>query len=168
MMHRILVAVLFLLASNAGLEAQQRRAPLDPGSRVRVSAPGVFAAPVTGTVVAADADWLQLASADPAEKTWVRLRFVDEVEVSRGTARRQRTWKGSSWGAFLGFGMGVIAGALASKELPTTTGQSVALGGLGVGLVGGGIGAAIGAAIPARERWQGYVMSHAVAPPLTR
>ncbi|HEX2095184.1 MAG TPA: hypothetical protein VHG28_22495 [Longimicrobiaceae bacterium] len=168
MKHRVLLSALLLLAPYGALAAQERpAAAFQPGARVRITAPGLQPEQLTGTVVSVDSEWVHVASRDPEAQTWMRLEFVDAVEVSRGTNRRYRTWKGSSWGAFLGFGMGVISGALASKNLPTTIEQSAALGGIGVGLIGGGIGAAIGALIPARERWQPYRMTQVPAPAAT-
>lgn len=170
--HLPILALALVLGPVRGLAAQTpAQAPtqgplrLDPGTRIRVTAPTLTPGKVVGNAVSIDHEWLSLTQPDSASQSWIRLAFVDTVEVSRGRSRRRRALKGSSWGAFLGGGLGVIAGGLAAKNLPTNSQESAALGAVGVGLVGGLIGAAIGAIRPGPERWQPYVLLHDPLPP---
>ncbi|MBV9774348.1 MAG: hypothetical protein JO040_10385 [Gemmatimonadetes bacterium] len=169
--HLPLLALALALAPCRGLAAQASTPGplrLDPGTRIRVSAPTLTPDKVVGSAVSIDHEWLSFTRPDSASRgsqTWVRLAFVDTIEVSRGRSRRRRALKGSSWGAFLGGSLGIIAGGLAAKELPTSSEESAALGAVSVGLVGGAIGAAIGAIRPGKERWQPYVLLHNPLPP---
>ncbi|HEV2148689.1 MAG TPA: hypothetical protein VGR37_14895 [Longimicrobiaceae bacterium] len=153
------------LALPGALAAQQQPAPLlAPGARVRIVAPVLSADKISGTVVSADSGWVHLRSTDPASERWMRLSLVESAEVSLGRNRGARAFRGSTWGGFLGFGLGVIVGAQLASELPTGVATSAALGAVGVGLLGGGIGAGIGAITP-RERWQPSRFPRAVVSP---
>jgi hypothetical protein len=160
----LVLAVGLALAAPCGLAAQQKAPPLVPGARVRIVAPALSQERISGTVVSVDSDWVHLASMEPAADRWLHLSLVDSADVSLGKNRRGRAFKGSTWGAFLGFGAGVISGALLARNLPTGVATSAAIGAVGVGLVGGGIGAGIGALTP-RERWRGYRVTYVAAPP---
>ena len=159
----LVLAAGLALAAPCGLAAQQKAPPLAPGARVRIVAPALSQEKIAGTVVSVDSDWVHLASTEPAAERWLHLSLVDSADVSLGKNRGRRAFKGSTWGAFLGFGAGVISGALLAQNLPTGVATSAALGAVGVGLVGGGIGAGIGALTP-RERWQPYNYTYAAAP----
>ncbi|HEU0079992.1 MAG TPA: hypothetical protein VFQ76_20260, partial [Longimicrobiaceae bacterium] len=159
----LVLAAGLALAAPCGLAAQQKAPPLAPGARVRIVAPALSQEKISGTVVSVDSDWVHLASTEPAAERWLHLSLVDSADVSLGLNRGRRAFKGSTWGAFLGFGAGVISGALLAQHLPTGVATSAALGAVGVGLVGGGIGAGIGALTP-RERWQAYNYTYAAAP----
>lgn len=163
MKNALVLAAGLALAAPCGLAAQQKVPPLAPGARVRIVAPALSEERISGTVVSVDSSWVHLASTDPAVDRWLHLSLVDSAEVSLGRNRRARAFKGSTWGGFLGFGAGVISGALLARNLPTGVATSAVLGAVGVGLVGGGIGAGIGALTPG-ERWQPYRLTHAGPP----
>lgn len=163
MKNALVLAAGLALAAPCGLAAQQKPAPLVPGARVRIVAPALSQHKISGTVVSVDSGWVHLASTEPAADRWLHLSVVDSADVSLGKNRGRRAFKGSTWGAFLGFGAGVISGALLARNLPTGVATSAALGAVGVGLVGGGIGAGIGALTP-RERWQPYRVTYVPAP----
>lgn len=164
MKNALALAAGLALALPCGLAAQQKVPPLVPGARVRLVAPVLSQERISGTVVSVDSEWVHIASTEPAADRWLHLSLVDSADVSMGKDRRQRAFKGSTWGAFLGFGAGGIAGALLARNLPTGVATSAGLGAMGLGLMGGGIGAGIGALTP-REIWQPYRVRYAGAQP---
>ena len=167
MKHFLALAAVMAVCAPGALAAQQNPAgPLTPGARVRIVAPVLSAATINGTVVSVDSSWVHLSSEDPATERWLHLSLVESAELSLGKNRRRRAFKGSTWGAFVGFGAGAITGALVAQHLPTGVATSAALGAFSVAVVGGGIGAGIGALTP-RERWQPYQFTYrpAVAAP---
>ncbi|HEX2188846.1 MAG TPA: hypothetical protein VHG51_08115 [Longimicrobiaceae bacterium] len=165
MKRTLALAAALTLGASGVLRAQQAPPALAQGARVRIAAPALSQDPISGTVLSVDSGWVHLSSADPAAERWLHLSMVESAELSLGKDRGRRAFRGSTWGAFLGVGAGVISGALLARNLPTGVGTSAAIGAVGVGLLGGGIGAGIGALTP-RERWRPYrFTAAATAPP---
>lgn len=162
--HLPLAALALALAPFHGAAAQGPLR-LEPGTRIRVSAPSISQRKIVGEAVSIDSEWLHFARPDSATEAWLRLPFVDTVEVSLGRGRARRALRGSTWGAFVGGSLGGIAGALTAKNFSTNIPETAGLGVLGVGVTGGMIGAAIGALRPGRERWKSYVLLHTPLPP---
>lgn len=155
-MRRIL-ALLPLLCLADEARAQSFAHWLEPGTRVRVTAPALEPPRVAGDVALLGPDTLVLARG--SERLSIANARIDLIEVSRGPDRRRGAWRGTIFGALVGAGLGVTFGALGAHDLPTGVGASAALGFLGGGLVGGGAGAGVGAVL-APERWQGYRIQH--------
>lgn len=162
-MHRWLLPLLLLLVAASGASAQEAAVPLDPGVRVRVTLQNTDSARVTGSVLAMSWDSLVIAESPTGDlaREWTSIRLV---EVSEGRSRRWSAVRGATWGAFLGVAAGTISGALAAKSIPYTPGESMALGGVGLGLVGSTLGAGVGALF-VTERWRPYVAGRSRVPP---
>ncbi|MET0396665.1 MAG: hypothetical protein ABW277_07575 [Longimicrobiaceae bacterium] len=164
-MRWILLLASSLCLASGELRSQSFAHWLEPGTRVRVTAPALEPARVAGNVALLHPDTLVL------ERRGRRLPIanarIDLIEVSRGLDRRRGAWRGTILGALVGAGLGVTFGALGAQDLPTGIGTSAALGFLGGGLVGGGLGAGVGAVF-APERWQGYRIEHPTAAALRR
>lgn len=155
-MRRILVlAPLLCLAGE--LRAQSFSHWLEPGTRVRVTAPALQPPRVAGDVALLRPDTLVLARG--GERLAIANARIDLIEISQGPDRRRGAWRGTIFGALVGAGLGATFGALGAQDLPTGVGASAALGFLGGGLVGAGLGAGAGAVF-APERWQGYRIEH--------
>jgi hypothetical protein len=155
-MRRILfLAPLLLLAGE--LRAQSFSHWLEPGTRVRVTAPTLQPPRIAGDVALLRPDTLVLARG--GERVPIANARIDLIEVSQGLDRRRGAWRGTIFGALVGAGLGATFGALGAQDLPTGVGTSAALGFLAGGLVGGGLGAGAGAVF-APERWQGYRVEH--------
>lgn len=150
---RIAALAAVLLASPA--LAQQGSDGLT-GTRVRVTAPNFFPAPIRGTVTSYNHLGLTVlredTTADSAVSVTVPLRAVARLDRFAGGSASSTAWYRGRLGAFVGAGLGLIAGPLSAKVTGRGVGQSAMLGGA-VGLVSGfTVGAVIGAASP-RERW---------------
>lgn len=153
-MFRFLSLVLLLGSATLPLRAQDSPLPLEPGSRVRVTLAAEDSARITGDFLTMD--WRGVVIEHPVGPSTRRWNAVRLVEVSRGRSRSWTALRRGSYGAFVGMAAGTIAGALLAKELPTSTGESMILGGVGLGMIGGGIGSGLGLIYP-YERWEPYV-----------
>lgn len=151
-----------LLCAAGPASAQRFEHWLEPGTRVRVTAPALGPSRPTGEVAALLPDTLVLARRGDDRLAIPNLR-IDLIEVSQGLDRRRGAWKGAMLGALVGAGIGGIFGALGSQHLPTDVAASAGLGFVGGGLLGGGVGAGTGALF-APERWQPYRIEHDAAP----
>lgn len=122
------------------------------GTRVRVTAPNFLPTPVTGIVTAYRQDGLRVATEGTADTVLLPLRAISRLDKFAGGSRSSTAWYRGRWGAFLGLGLGLIAGPATAQLTDRDMGESAALGGvigLGTGFV---IGTAMGAASP-KERW---------------
>lgn len=142
-----------LLASPA--LAQQGRDVLT-GTRVRVTAPHFFPAPIRGTVTSYTHLALTVAredtTADSVVSVTVPLRAVSRLDRFAGGSASSTAWYRGRLGGFVGAGLGLIAGPLTARTTGRGVGESALIGG-GLGLLSGfTLGAVIGAASP-RERW---------------
>jgi hypothetical protein len=162
-MLRPLRLTLFLLVALAPF-ARAQLAEVQPGSRVRIQAPGIVAGRYVGTVLSRTTDTLVLGSTNAAP-VQVPIARITSAEVSRGSSRSLGAVQGLKWGVPIGLALGVIAAA--SSDNPDAVyctgfdncGQSDAAYRARVitaGVVGGAIwGAAIGALV-GRERWERF------------
>ncbi len=122
------------------------------GTRVRVTAPNFLPAPVTGIVTAYRQDGLTVASEGTADTVLLPLRAISRLDKYAGGSRGSTAWYRGRWGAFIGLGLGLVAGPATAQLTDRGMGESALLGGaigLGSGFV---IGTATGAASP-KERW---------------
>lgn len=162
-MLRSLRLTLLLLVALAPTSRAQL-AEVQPGSRVRIQAPGIVAGKYVGTVLSRTADTLVLGSSNAAP-VQVPVARITSAEVSRGSSRGLGALQGLKWGVPIGLGLGVIAAAGSSNPDNVycsgfdNCGQSDAAFRARVitaGVVGGAFwGAAIGALV-GRERWERF------------
>lgn len=170
MYRRCLFAVLLLSATAAGLSAQQIVPSLDPGVRVRVTFRDPDSTRVTGSFVHVDHRIVSITEPAAGERVrdWSSVRLL---EVSQGRSRARGARRGGTLGTFVGAALGTIGGAAGALELyRLTDGRlrtegSMALGGVGLGVLGGTLGAGMGALF-AGERWTPYMEARR-APALT-
>ena len=155
------VVMLALLAASAG--AQQVTLPPDvqPGARVRATTPG--AGSVTGRVVAANGDTLQVLR-DVARDT-VKVAVSRLATLDLSTGRHTRRWTGAAYGLLAGATLGAVIGAATYRKQTCAPGQwfcdypgqtgDMAAGAVLLGTVGTVVGAIVGAGTA--ETWRRVV-----------
>jgi hypothetical protein len=150
---------LLALTPLAARDAAAQGDALRPGSRVRLTAPGVVAGQATATIVRQTADSLTIARQDTPPITIATAR-VTSLEVSRGRSRSAGAARGVLWSLPVGVAGGIVAETAfrrcrtcGSAENLTPFHAALLLGALG----GAGIGAVIG-----RERWESLELHHAM------
>jgi len=142
----ILLALFALLVP--ALSRAQTRQLLD--ARVRVTAPPIRRDKVTGQVTQFDSAQLVVRDSTGAEQSFP-LHSIQLLEISRGRTVGGSAASRAALLAFVGGGLGAIAGLVIPSE--GNAGTRVALFGAGGALLGGGIGALWGSSTP-RERWE--------------
>jgi len=141
-----LVAVLLVLPLTA-VVAQEAPPPLEPGTRVRVTAPDIDK--YDGTLQAMRGDTLTV------DTLRIAVESVTRLDVYRG--QKSRVGKGALWGGVVGAVVGGVLGGIAmgicSGSSTEECGLFIPLGALGGGALGAGIGAGIGAIAGPSDRW---------------
>jgi hypothetical protein len=123
------------------------------GTRVRVTAPNFIPAPVTGTVTAYTQQGIAVTDELTGDTIVLPLRSVARLDEFAGGSAASTAWYRGRVGAFVGAGLGLIAGPLLARVVDREMGEMAIIGG-GAGMVGGFVvGAVTGAAAP-RERWK--------------
>ena len=151
-MRRLLASValaILALSPFANLAAQEPAPPLDPGARVRVTAPGLGIEKQQATFQALRGDTLVVM----ADSTmYCPLGSVTRFDVYRG---RKSHWKtGLAVGAVLGAIAGGAAGyASEAIRYESDFAAPVALGALAGAAVVGALGAGVGATMKT-DRWE--------------
>ena len=153
------VALLLLAASPAVLHAQSTE--LQPGVRVRLTAPGIVAGRYTGTLLSRNGDTLQFGSQNAAPVSIATSR-ITSLEISRGKSRLSGMWRGIAWGAPIGLVIGLATassvedcGEFGCDALTgSARGAYVLASTIGGALWGAGIGALVG-----RERWEPFALT---------
>jgi hypothetical protein len=118
------------------LVAHAQSPPVEPGTRVRVSAPDLGIRNHVGALQVLNADSIVME-----DGLMFPMASITQLDVSRG----RKSW------ALLGAGVGLVVGAGLGGAIGAATGDEggIAVGG---GLVGFGLGTAIGAGIRS-DRW---------------
>jgi hypothetical protein len=150
-MRKFGIAAMAALLLAAPTAAQQPGDGLT-GTRVRVTAPQFLPAPLTGTVTAYRQEGLSVLGEESGDTVLLPLRSISRLDKYAGGSAGSTAWYRGRMGAFIGAGVGLIAGPLLAKVTDRGMGESALIGGaagLGVGFT---LGAAYGAASP-RERW---------------
>jgi hypothetical protein len=152
--------IVVLVTLAAGASAQQPSSvssSVQPGARVRVSAPG--AGTLTGRVVAVEGDSLLLARDRSADTLRLAQSQLTSLDVSVG--RHKRRWRGAGLGFLGGAALGAVIGAATYKK-PDCSGEAYFCD-LGQGFDAtfgaallGGVGAVVGAIIGggSADDWQ--------------
>jgi hypothetical protein len=141
-------AILLALAAVPDSGGAQARQLLD--ARVRVTAPPIRPDRVTGQVTQFDSARLVVRDSAGAEQSFP-LHSIQLLEISRGRTTGGSAASRAGLLAFVGGGLGAIAGLVIPGG--GSAGGRVALFGGGGALLGGGIGALWGSSRP-RERWE--------------
>jgi hypothetical protein len=131
---------------------------LQPGTRVRVQAPGVVANSLEATVVTRVRDTVTLTTVRGVSIP-VALAAITAADVSRGRSHRNGAVEGLAWGAGAGLVVGLLSAVIYDArsdacgaepcENALSPGEVVAGGFMTGALLGAGIGAIAGA-----ERWE--------------
>ncbi|HEY0995545.1 MAG TPA: hypothetical protein VGD77_06115 [Gemmatimonadaceae bacterium] len=119
---------------------------LAPGTRVRVSAPGVLAPDFTGTVLEHGADTLRV-SGEGGIPVAIPVAAIATIERSSGRGRGRGALVGAGVGALM---LGGIAGLLATSDDGLDAGEATLQGAAGGAFWGLVIGALVGA-----DDWKG-------------
>lgn len=123
------------------------------GSRVRVTAPNFIPAPVTGTVASYTQQGIVVVDEVTGDSIRLPLRSVSRLDEFAGGTAASTAWYRGRIGAFIGAGLGLIAGPVLTQVTGGDMVQNTLVGGA-VGMTGGFVvGAITGAAAP-RERWK--------------
>ena len=160
MCHRVrrsALSICFALIALAPV-AQAQSNELQPGARIRVSAPGIVAGRYVGTILSKNGDTLQLGGPNTAPVN-VPVSRITSLEISRGKSRLHGAGRGVLWGTPIG----LLIGAASANSLNDCTdfgcsdassdeqGAYILGSTLGGALWGAGIGALVG-----RERWEHF------------
>lgn len=154
-----ILALATVALSAAASSARAQHTEVQPGARVRISAPGIVAGRYVGTVLTRSADTVELG-APGTSPIKVPLARITSIEVSRGSSRALGAGRGVLWGAPIGLVVGVVAAAGTDSDpycfdYCSTSGSYkagiVAASTVAGALWGAGIGALVG-----RERWERF------------
>lgn len=144
------VMLLTLLAAGASAQTPgDLSSEVQPGARVRASAPGVGT--MSGRVVAVQGDSLRVARDHSADTVRFAVSQLTSLDLSVG--RHKRRWRGAGIGFLGGAALGAAVGA-ATYQKPDCTGSAyfcdigrgadVVVGATVVGAVGAVAGAVVG------------------------
>lgn len=157
----VLVAGMCVLATAA--QAQGRLLELQPGTKVRVTAPPLLGGRLEAVIGSRSADSLTFVRSGSNSLT-LPISALETVQVSRGKSRLAGAKRGAIWGAGIGAALGLLAiwgsdtdpsgcvyagGSFYDPCSSPTKGGLFAAGLIGGTLWGTGIGALVG-----RERWE--------------
>lgn len=148
--HKLAALAAFLLVSPVA--AQQASDGLS-GTRVRVTAPNFIPATVTGTVASYTTQGIVVVDELTGDSIRLPLRSVSRLDEFAGGTAASTAWYRGRLGAFIGAGLGLVAGPVLSKVNDMDMVQSTLISGaIGLG-TGFTVGAVWGASSP-RERWK--------------
>lgn len=150
-----LAALLLVTLAPAPLAAQM--IDVQPGARVRVTAPGVVAGQVEGIIATRTADSVVLLTSKPTSYR-IALGSISTLSVSQGKSRLKGAAKGSVWGSAI---MLVMSAAISGDPSvrrgdypdaePVSIPSFIAAETVGGAMIGAAIGAIVGS-----ERWNSY------------
>jgi hypothetical protein len=149
------LAALFLVTlAPAPLAAQM--IDVQPGVRVRVTAPGVVAGQVEGLIATRTVDSVVLLTSRPSSYR-IALESITTLSVSQGKSRLKGAAKGSAWGGAIMLVMSAaMSGDPSVRQVDANTEPVSIPTFIATEVVGGAMfGAAIGAIIGS-ERWNSY------------
>lgn len=159
-----MLAALAAFLVSVPAAAQQQSDGLS-GTRVRVTSPNFIPEPVTGTVSSYTQQGIVVVDEVTGDSILLPLRSVSRLDKFAGGSAASTAWYRGRVGAFIGAGLGLIAGPVLAKVVDKEMGEMAFIGG-GVGLVSGfTIGAIVGAAAP-RERWSWVIQPWGYDPTL--
>lgn len=146
---------LTLLASTLHAQTVTGVGEVQPGAKVRITAPGIVAGRYIGTVLSRSDDTLTLGSPNAAPFVIPTSRIAT-LEISHGKSRSAGAVRGMVWGLPIGLAMGALLAAsvtdcAACSQNGESPGEAVVLSTLSGVIWGAGIGALVG-----RERWDAF------------
>jgi len=159
MTRRVWPALVLLLAGQAGAQLRE----LQPGARVRVTAPAVLGGKLEGMIIGRRGDTVSIVSHNAAAVD-IPISAQSRVEISRGKSGAAGAKKGFFWGLAIGLPVGLATATGDNKTwnlveescdpffqtcATHSDVEQVMLVSVGTGAIAAGIGALIG-----RERWE--------------
>src|SRR5687768_16544385 len=102
---RGMTAGTILMAAGATAAPLHAQVTLQPGAKVRITAPTAGVERFQGTVIAAG-DTVDVARGDARVR--VPAAAVTRLELSRGRSRLAGAGRGAMWGAGIGLGLGAL------------------------------------------------------------
>ena len=129
---------------------------IQPGARVRITAPGIVAGRYAATVLTRTADTVRVSA--PGKSPFdIPVSRITSLEVSRGDSRALGARRGVLWGGGIGLAVGIVLAAADDNGSANYGGLSARLNLAYATLSGVFYGAVIGA-IVGRERWETFEM----------
>jgi hypothetical protein len=149
---RVVASVLSLsvLVPLVSLSAQVHPT-VEPGARVRVTAPDQSMEELIGTFLTLSDGSMQFASVSGDEPRTISLSSITRLDVSRG--RKSHPWRGAGVGFLAGALAGAIIGSGSGADWDLPAEHAALLGAGFLGLVGTVVGAVAGLSIKT-ERWE--------------
>ena len=151
-----------LMLTTTPMIASAQYTEAQPGTRVRIEAPGVVAGKFEGTILSRDVEIVRIAAPN-AIPVDVPMNRITSLEMSRGKSR----WAGVGRGAVVGIPVGLVLGLIAASGDADTRafwdagqrdtlsrGEMVAFTTFASVLWGG----VIGAFVP-KERWEPFAVA---------
>jgi hypothetical protein len=140
-------AACLLVAADAFAGADATTPSLEPGTRVRVEAPGLARSRVVGTVRSLDGESLEFVADGSHEPVRIARERISRLESSHGHGSRLVD-------ALIGGLAGGAVGALVGKASTSKSGYMESAAEAGAAILGALLGTTIGAVSPPGERWQ--------------
>lgn len=128
---------------------------IQPGARVRITAPGIVAGRYAATVLTRTTDTVRVSAPGMAPFN-IPVGSITALEVSRGNSRSLGAVRGVLWGGGIGLAVGMVLAATDESNANydnLNAGEIVAYSTLSGGFYGAIIGAIVG-----RERWERFEM----------
>ena len=149
----------FVLALSLCIVPHELRAQvseIQPGARIRITAPGIVAGRYATTVLTRTADTIRVGAPDKSPLD-IPVSRITSLEVSRGDSRALGAVRGVLWGGGIGLAVGAVLAAADENSSTTydglSAGENVAYATLSGIFYGAIIGAIVG-----RERWETFEM----------
>ena len=137
------------------LDMRAQATEIQPGTRVRITAPGIVAGRYTATVLMRTADTIRVGAPDKSPLD-IPMSRITSLEVSRGDSRALGAGRGALWGGAIGLAAGIVVAATDGANpaySDPSAGEAVTFGTLAGIFYGAIIGAIVG-----RERWESFNM----------
>ncbi|MEO7711461.1 MAG: hypothetical protein ABIV10_00925 [Gemmatimonadaceae bacterium] len=128
---------------------------IQPGARVRITAPGIVAGRYAATVLSRTADTVRVSAPDKVPFD-IPVRRITSLEVSRGNSRTLGAVRGVLWGLGIGLAVGTIVAVTDDGSVTYGTRNTGEI--LGFSVLSGSFYGAIIGAIVGRERWERFDM----------
>ena len=136
-------------------EMRAQVSEIQPGARVRITAPGIVAGRYAATVLTRTTDTVRVSAPGMAPFD-IPVASIKYLEVSRGNSRALGAVRGVLWGGGIGLAVGMILAATEDSNANydnLSAGEVVAYSTLSGSFYGAIIGAIVG-----RERWERFEM----------
>lgn len=139
-------------AAAAGPVCGQQAAPVDSGARLRIRAPAIAHARLTGTLVSWRQDTIVLRS--DLDRALVTVPTATITEIQRSTGRRSNVVRGAAIGTLAGASTGALVALATGQPGNQETRAFIAAFGAVVGGAFGLVAGTIAGALSPGDRWE--------------